>query len=296
MKFKFTTLHKTILTALAIGLVGFFSFAILLHPIFSGYIEMPQYIPIGKLHIQLYGLFIAAAALAGYWMVLKRRQEYNIDAKESENIFFVVMVSGFVGARIYHVVSQFGFYIHDVKQIFAIWNGGLGIYGAVLGGLIGLIIYQRYRPHQSLLRLLDWLIPGVALGQIIGRFGNFVNYELYGSPTTLPWKMFVPPSFRMPPLEIYQFSHPLFLYEAVGSLVIIVLLLRLKVRRGYLFLLWLFLYNILRFLLEFIRVGSVIYGGIRVNAIVSLALAIIAILVWYRIKQTDNVLSHPSHN
>ncbi len=273
-------IFSVVATALALGGVGFFSFVLILQPIFSGQIILPQSLTLGSLHLQYYGLLIGLAALSGYWLLMKLRHKYRIEKSDADNLLFLVLVCGFVGARLYHVFSEAPFYFEHPRQIIAVWNGGLSIFGADLGGFIGLVAYRKYFSKYSMMQLLDWITPGVVLGQIIGRFGNFVNYELFGNPTTLPWKMFVPEQFRLAPFENAQFFHPLFLYEASGSIVILMLLLRLKLRPGQLFLLWLFLYNVMRFFLEFLRVGSITYANIRINAVVAMVLAIFAAVLW----------------
>lgn len=288
---KHRVLLRTILAALLVGGAGFLVAAAILSPIFAGRVILPQYWSIAGLNLQFYGTIIAAAAGTGYWLALKRQKLLNSDS--AETIIFWAVVGGFVGARLYHVVSELGYYWARPAQIPAIWNGGLSIYGAGLGGLLAVYLYWKYRKGAagaSMLSILDWLTPSVIIGQIIGRFGNFLNYELYGLPTQLPWKMFVPVQFRMPPFEMNQFFHPLFLYEAAGSAVILVLVLKLKLRTGSLFLMWVFLYNVMRFFLEFMRVDSVVYGGIRVNAVLSLALAGIAAFVWHQLKSSQNAV------
>ncbi len=277
---------KIVLTALAIGGVGFFVLFIFLEPIFSGSLILPRNINLFGLHIQYYGLILGAAALLGYWLSVRRAPVYEIKSEDLDTIIFIVLVCGFIGARLYHVVSSFGYYLQHPAQIIAVWNGGLGIFGAGIGGIIGLLAYIKFSKKYSLIQLLDWLTPAVVLGQAIGRFGNFFNYELYGYPTNLPWKMFVPEQFRLPGYEQVSFYHPLFLYEAMGSLVIFIILIRINPRTGHLFLLWLFLYNGLRFFLEFIRLDSVFHAGIRMNAVVAFGLAILAIILY--VKQNSH--------
>lgn len=292
-------LATTILIAVAIGVLGFFVLAWLLGPFFSGNWEVPQSLGFGKFRIQFYGLIIGLAALAGYLLAMRRRKEFGVSQESADMLIFLAIISGFIGARLYHVISEFGYYAHNLGQIFAVWKGGLGIFGAAIGAIAAVLIYKKYfmTEQVSFLNLLDWLVPSLVIGQIIGRFGNFVNYELYGYPTNLLWKMFVPVQFRVPPYELNQFFHPLFLYEAAGSLIILVLILKLKVRAGGLFLMWLFLYNVMRFFLEFLRVSSVTYGGIRVNAIVSAVLALLAVALWYKIRNRSNYeLPNPSNN
>lgn len=285
-------LVRTILTALAIGCVGFFALATVLQPVFSGKMVFPQNIHIGGLRIQFYGIILGLSALAGYWLAVKRRDKFKISVEQSDLIILLLIIFGFIGARVYHILSQLPYYLDNLGQIFQVWNGGLSIFGAVIAGIIFLFIYSLKSKENkvSFLNLLDWLTPSLVLGHIIGRFGNFLNYELYGLPTKLPWKMFVPVQFRIPPFELNQFFHPVFLYEASGSLIIFYLLLKLKLKPGQLFLLWLFLYNVLRFFLEFIRAESIVYSGIRLNAAVSVVAVAIAIYAWYRLWYREKLL------
>lgn len=277
---------KTITVAIVSGVSFFVVVAFLLSNFFAGDIVMKQNFHIGPLSLQYYGLLIAIAGTAGYFLAQSRRKLIRISTNKADTIILILVVLGFVGARLYHVVSELPYYLSEPTQIFAVWNGGLSIYGAMVGGFVAILVCYKYflkAPEKfSVWQVLDWLVPSLALGQIIGRFGNFVNYEIYGTPTSLPWKMFVPEQFRSSPYELNSFFHPLFLYESAASVVILVLLLKLKVKPGTLFLTWLFLYNIVRFLLEQIRVGSVMYGGVRVNALVSLALCAIAVLFYFK--------------
>lgn len=281
---------KTISVALVSGTLFFLIGWFLLANIFAGNFVLPQSLHIGNFELQYYGLILAVAALAGYFLAMHRRKEFGIESSEADKIIFYVIVAGFVGARLYHVISEIGFYANEPAKIFAIWNGGLSIYGVVIGGIVVLLLYKIFHSKDSvnisqkmsLWTLLDWLIPSVALGQIIGRFGNFFNYEIYGYATSLPWKMFVPPQFRDSTLRLNEFFHPLFLYEATGSVIILYLLLKIKLRPGALFLVWLFLYNVMRFFLEQLRVGSVIYGDIRVNALFSLVLILLSITLYVK--------------
>lgn len=293
-----TKIIKIVLTAVAVGALGFFVTAFLLQSVFSGKIILPQSFGIGSFRIQFYGLLLGIAALAGYWLAMRRKKVYEISDEYADAIIFVGIVSGFVGARVYHVISQLDFYLSNPAQTIAIWNGGLSIFGAALGAVLGIYLYLKFSKSEkdkeklnakSFLNILDWLTPSLVVGQIIGRFGNFVNYELYGYPTNILWKMFVPVQFRIPPYELTQFFHPLFLYEAAGSTIILIIILKLKPRYGSLFLIWLLLYNVMRFFLEFLRLDSVIHRGIRVNALVAAALVVVAIALWRKYRPTQNV-------
>ena len=177
----------------------------------------------------------------------------------------------------YHVLSSFPYYwIHPLDS-FKVWNGGLSIYGAVLGGIVTLWVLKKFiTPNSSLLIILDWLVPSVVLGQIIGRFGNLFNYEAFGYPTNLPWKMFVPLGFRPEAYLSFSYFHPWFLYEALGNGIVLLLLLKIskKARPGQVALLYILLYNSIRFCLEFLRIDSTFIGIFRLNAIVEFGIGL----------------------
>ncbi len=261
-------------------------------------IIVPQYFSIGPLQIHYYGVFMALAVAAGYWLALKRAPKYGINQIEADKIIFWLVVGGFIGARLYHILSSAGYYWQNPVDILKVWNGGLSIYGAVLGGLVALLLYRKILHLTSYTLYLNWLTPSLILGQIIGRFGNFFNYELYGYPTGMPWKMFVPPQFRLQGYEYFNYFHPLFLYEILGNLLIFILLLRFAGRpRGTTLFLWyLLLYNALRFFLEFLRIDSTLLGNFRVNAFVSLGLVIVATVLIVRQKYDKVPQNNLSNN
>ena len=235
---------------------------------------------------------MALAASAGFYLAVKRSSAYGVSAKQAEDILFWVIVGGFIGARLYHVLSSAGYYAQNPIDILKVYNGGLSIYGAVLGGIITLWVYTRLVTcHLSLVTLLDWLAPSVVLGQIIGRFGNLFNYEAFGYATNLPWKMFVPEQFRPEQFWNYSFFHPWFLYEALGNVIILFLLLKIgKTKRpGVLVFSYLLLYNLLRFALEFLRIDSTFIFGLRLNSIVSLTLVVLATLALVFIDKNDKI-------
>ncbi len=289
---SFGTAYGPFLSFLFIFLI----FVIFLRQVFSGRLILPQSFHLGPLTIRYYGVILALAVAGGFYVAIKRAKDYPIakkqfvsnvykctDLKMLGDLIFWIIVGGFIGARLYHVLSSAGYYLQHPIDIFKVWNGGLSIYGAVIGGAIALLVGAGIaRPNQGgrwpPLHFFDWLTPSLILGQIIGRFGNLVNYEAYGYPTNLPWKMFVPESFRPAQYQSAQFFHPWFLYEALGNLVILFLLIGLakKFKPGALFFSYLLLYNLLRFGLEFLRSDSVFIGNFRQNALASLLLSFIA--------------------
>jgi phosphatidylglycerol---prolipoprotein diacylglyceryl transferase len=256
--------------------------------VFRGDIILPQVFHVGPLALRYYGLCMALAVAGGYLLALQRAKRYGFSAKDLDRLVLVLVVCGFAGARLYHVASDFHFYVHNPALIPAVWQGGLSIFGALIGGVVGLAVARRWWFHSiSLLVLLDWLVPSLLLGQIIGRFGNFFNYEIFGYPTNLPWKMFVPFQFRPEAFLTVNYFHPLFLYEALFNAVILFLVLRFwpapQRRAGTLFFMYLLLYNAGRFFLEMYRTDSTyIFGNaLRLNSISTAVLMGVALVGLY---------------
>ncbi|PIR96603.1 MAG: prolipoprotein diacylglyceryl transferase [Candidatus Doudnabacteria bacterium CG10_big_fil_rev_8_21_14_0_10_42_18] len=271
----------------------FLALAYSLSQVFSGNWILPQGFFVGPIEIRYYGIIMALAVGAGYYLAVQTAENNRLSKKQAEDLLFWVIIGGFVGARLYHVLSGFGYYFQNPLSSFQVWNGGLSIYGAILGGLIVILLYaKRYTLNPW--HLFDWLAPSVLLGQIIGRFGNMFNYEAFGYPAGILWKMFVPPEFRPVSFWGFQFFHPWFLYEILGNVIIFVFLMvvlksRLKGKRGALFLTYILLYNSVRFLLEFSRIDSVFVGYFRQNAIASLVLILFSAAALKFIKRNEQV-------
>ena len=170
---------------------------------------------------------------------------------------------------------------------------GLGIFGAIIGGTLGLIIYTRWK-KLSALHWLDILAPGVILAQAIGRWGNYFNQELYGYPTDLPWAIYIDPAHRLPGYESYSHFHPLFLYESLWNFMNMGILLWLgtkfkdRLLAGDLVLVYAIIYPLGRFLLEFVRLNSAEIGGINANQAFMLVIMVasgIGLFLRYRVPK-----------
>jgi len=267
--------------------------AIFLRQVFLGTWLLPQVFSIGSLQFHYYGIIMAMAVGAAFYFAMRRAAAYGIAQKAAEDIIFWLVIGGFVGARLYHIVSSSSYYAQSPIEMFKVWNGGLSIYGAVLGGFVALVIVKKMRNLQTgLPAMLDWLTPSLILGQIIGRFGNLFNYEAFGYPTSVSWKMFVPNEFRPDQFSQFSFFHPFFLYEALANGIILLLLLfYLKPKKpGHLFIFYVLLYNSVRFCLEFIRIDSSFLASFRLNAIVSLVLVVVA-LSWLMFEYKNDKTS-----
>ena len=216
---------------------------------------------IGPIVAHWYGLLIVIGTLLGGYVATEEAKRHSEDPEHVWNGLIWCIILGLVGARLYHVFSSpangsggLDYYIENTVAIVRVWDGGLGIYGAVLGGTVGLLIYTR-RHKLSTWRWLDIAAPGLALAQAVGRWGNFFNQELYGPPTTLPWGLYISVEHRIPrysnltlyPTDTTRF-HPTFLYESLWNLAVFVLLLwgwrrwAHRLRDGDIFLAYLVLY------------------------------------------------------
>ncbi len=220
---------------------------------------------IGPLTISLYGILIALGVLAAVgisYVEAKRRGE---DTKHIVNIALIIVPLGVIGARLYHVIDRWDYFVQNPGEI--IGGQGLGIFGAVIGGAIGLIIYTQWK-KLSTLRWLDIVAPGLLLAQAIGRWGNYFNQEIYGYPTSLPWGIYIAPENRMPGYESFTHFHPLFFYEFLWNLLgfaaLMVLGRKLRgwLKNGDIFLFYIIIYGIGRFYLEGLKIDVWTLGGI----------------------------------
>lgn len=278
----------------AIILLSFIGLIIFLNQVFSGNLVLPQTFSLGPITIHYYGIIMALAVAGGWRLARKRAIKYNIDAKNVDDIIFWLIIGGFIGARLYHVLSSFDYYRTHIIDIFKVWQGGLSIYGAILGGIIALLIFRKLiTNHLSLITILNWLTPSLIIGQIIGRFGNLFNYEAFGYTTNLPWKMFVPVGFRPEGYQNFNFFHPWFLYEQAGLLIIFLIIGKIGKsdisEKQDLFIWYLLLYNTLRFGLEFLRIDSTIIFDFRLNSLTSLALIIISMTLLIKPRKLESV-------
>jgi len=244
---------------------------------------------IGPITLYWYGLIIAVAILLSYFLVLKISKYFLIKKDTLNDLFLWLIVWSIIGSRIYEIFLEWNYYLQNPSQILKIWEGGLAIHGAILAGLIVIYFYSK-KYKINFWRITGLIAPGLALGQAIGRFGNWFNQELYGLPTNLPWAIPISIENRIVEFIDYQYFHPTFLYESIGNILIFIILITLiirlknKVNLDYLgkisFAVYLFLYSVLRFFIEFIRLDPTPdLFGLRWPQIFSLLMIIIAIII-----------------
>lgn len=235
----------------------------------------PVFLRLGPITIYWYGVLIIAGAMLAAYIASKLSARNGHNPEIAWNLLIVVLFTGILGARIYHIISSWDYYMAHPGEMFSFQMSGFGIYGAVLGGLLGVWAFTKYNK----LRFLEWAdycAPGLILAQAIGRWGNFFNQELYGPPTDLPWGIYIAPSHRLPGLEGFERFHPTFFYESVLCLIGFGILFHLarnwKRNRlwGDIFFIYGMIYPSIRFFIEgYFRPDAWKIGGIPTAQIIS---------------------------
>jgi phosphatidylglycerol:prolipoprotein diacylglycerol transferase len=243
---------------------------------------------LGPFALRWYGLLIAVAVLLGLSLSTRLGRARGIEPALIADLLPVLVLGAVIGARLYYVALEWRQYSGNWLDALAIWRGGIAIHGALLGGSLATVLYCRWR-RQPFWSLLDVLVPAVALGQAIGRWGNFFNSEAFGLPTELPWKLFIPVASRPAAFLDQAHFHPTFLYESVWNLGVFVLLLglfraasrgRIQLLPGALSCVYLMAYSSGRVWIEGLRLDPLCLlsdppfceGGVRMAQLVSLML------------------------
>ena len=220
---------------------------------------------LGPFTIALYGILIAIGVITALIVATIEAKRRGEAQEHLLNLALLAIPLGFIGARLYHVIDLWDFYYQNPALIFG--GAGLGIFGAIIGGAIGLIIYTKWK-KLSTLRWMDIVAPGLILAQAIGRWGNYFNQELYGYPTDLPWAIYINPAQRIPGYEGFSHFHPLFFYEFLlnfsGFIMLMVLGRKVKHRLqdGDIFSLYIIWYGAGRFFLEGLKLDVWAVSGV----------------------------------
>lgn len=223
----------------------------------------------GWFRLKWYGILIAAAVLIGINLSMRLGKSRNIDSESIADLAICLVLAAIPAARIYYVIFEWQTYSQRPADIIKIWEGGIAIHGAIIGGTIAAIIYAKFK-QLSFWQLADIVAPSLVLGQAIGRWGNFFNSEAFGSRTDLPWAVYIP--------QQNGYFHPTFLYESIWNLLVFTLLIWLfiddhrhhRLRTGSIFLVYLIAYSLGRFWIEGLRTDSLMFGSIRMAQVISL--------------------------
>ena len=235
----------------------------------------------GPITIYWYSVMVLLAIIVGM-IVINIEGKKNFMKDYFDNLMFNLIIFGVIGARIYYVIFEFDKYKNDLLGIFKVWEGGLAIYGAIIAGLIVIICYAL-KNKQSILKTTDILVPGLIIGQAIGRWGNFFNHEAHGGLVSLAYlKKIHIPKFIIKGMYIDgNYYHPTFFYESIWCLLGFILLLIIRKFFNkfeglvtYMYFIW---YGIGRFFIEGVRTDSLYIGGVRVSQLVSVILIMVGI-------------------
>lgn len=248
----------------------------------------PTIVGIGHFGLRWYGLFIGVAIVVAFLVALKEARRRGVAEDDVLALGTWGVVGGLVGARAFHVIDRWPDYIARPVAAFAIQDGGLAIYGGIIGGVAAGAIYARRR-GLSIPRMADLAAPGLILAQAIGRIGCLINGDALGAPTDLPWGVaYVNPGAMAPELGVAYHPNPA--YEMIGDLLIFALLWRLRSRlraEGALFLVYVSLYSALKFGVTFLRQEVNFLAGLQEAQVLSLigGLISVGLLVWLGRRQ-----------
>lgn len=249
----------------------------------QNYIPYPVIFSLGPISVRWYGLILVLAIIAAAIVVARYLLNNSILNKDQlEDLTFYTVIFSLIGARFGHVVFfNFSYYMRNLDEVVQVWNGGMSIQGAVLFGLITVILWSR-KHKVSFWKLADAIVPGLALGQAIGRWGNYFNQELFGKP--VEWGIPIEFANREYPYLKQEYFHPTFFYESVLNfalfLVLFFILRKGKLKPGMVAMIYFISYAVIRFFMEFVRIDiTPIILGLRMPQFISI-LAVLAVLVY----------------
>jgi phosphatidylglycerol---prolipoprotein diacylglyceryl transferase len=242
-----------------------------------------------------YGLILGLALVVALWLIEKRAQQAGQFPQAWSKIMVITILGGVVGARLWHLATDWNLYAADWQQVWFVWQGGLSIVGAVVGGFVSLLgACLVWQVQAKFSYFLDLAVFGLPLGQAIGRVANWLNQELYGAPTNVPWAIYIEPQHRLSGLKQAEYYHPLFMYELLGTASFGLGLWWFDARlskqgkswlgTGGYFWLYVAYYCLLRFMLDFWRIDKAVVSGwvLGVNQIWLLGFGLLASLMLYR--------------
>jgi len=284
----------------------------------------PELFQLGPFSLRWYGLLIAISVLVGLNLSGDLASKKGLKKSLINDLLPILVFASVIGARIYYVAFEWRNYTGKnfwssinflnlnipIPSAIEIWGGGIAIHGALIMGTLSIIFFCRWR-KEPFWDVIDVLVPSVALGQAIGRWGNFFNNEAFGIPTNLPWKLFIPYRFRPEIFSTQDYFHPTFLYESVWNIFVFGILIflfrkankkELTLPSGSLSCLYLISYSLGRLWIEALRTDPLCLGGVppfcegglRIAQFISLFLISAGLLGLWRIYISKKALPDPS--
>ena len=244
----------------------------------------PIAISIGPLNIHWYGIIISLALLLGFSLAIYRSNKTSIPTEFFLDFFIIGIPISVIFARLYFVIFNMNYYLQNPLAIIAVWQGGLAIHGAVIGGILVLIILTKRR-KLSFFKVVDILAPALILGQAIGRWGNFINQEAYGGIVSESFINNFPNFIKNQMFIEGNYHHPTFLYESIWNIIIFIILIFLTKKKftkdGDVFYSYLIGYSIGRFFIENMRTDSLMFLNMQVAQVISITLIIFGLVMIY---------------
>jgi phosphatidylglycerol:prolipoprotein diacylglycerol transferase len=239
----------------------------------------PVLLSLGPLEIRYYGLIYALGFVFAYLALRKaaKHKKLSLSEEDIDSLVVWLIIGVVLGARIFEILFyQSGYYFSHPSEIIAVWKGGLSFHGGLVGAAVTAYLFAK-KKKLSFLRLADILVIPAALALVFGRIANFINAEVIGKPTSLPWAVQFP--------QDHLYRHPSQLYEALKNFLIFFILLKTKEHKeGYLLGLFLFLYGILRFLIEFVKEPEAMIGPLTMGQILGIPMIIVGVYLLYKKK------------
>lgn len=260
------------------------------------YYPNPIFLKLSFLEIRWYGITMSLAILVGLLLVLYLAKKKNISADHIYDLALWSVIGGILGARLYEVfIINWYYYVNNLSAIFKIWQGGLAIHGAIIGGVVAVFVWSKINKY-NFWQLVDLIAVALPLGQAIGRWGNYFNQELFGLPTN--WSIGIPISEVNRPLgfENNLYFQPTFLYESLLNLFLFLFLFfvykKIKVTSGTIAILYLLGYSVIRFFMEFVRLDPTpVFWWLRLPQLVSVIIFIFGFTFLVRKKAINFLFS-----
>lgn len=237
--------------------------------------------------IYWYAILIVSSMVIALLWCKKQDGKFNIKFDDILDLAIIVLPISIICARLYYVMFSLDYYIKNPSEIFNIKNGGLAIYGGLIGGIIVILVFSKIKKLR-VLDITDYIVPIIAFCQSIGRWGNYINIEAYGYETNLPIKMEVIEN------GIIKYVHPTFLYESICTMMIFIILSILSKKRkfsGEITYLYIICYSFIRFFIEGLRTDSLMLFNFRISQILSLLLFVLFSCILMYNKKKNKVLS-----
>lgn len=243
---------------------------------------------IGPLTLRWYGLFFALAVVAGIWLALREARRKGLDVDRIQSLATWAIIGGLVGARLFHVIDSWEVYAANPQRLLNVWEGGLAVYGGLIGGVVTGLVYAR-RHKLPPWKVADAAAPGMILGQAVGRLACIPNGDAFGAPTTVPWAfVYTNPQAMVPRTLLNVPTHPYAVYELLFDLALLGVLWRLRrvfQRDGVLFLFYAAVYMVGRFVLTFYRAEQIALWGLQQAQVIALlALPVVLVLLVWRLR------------